>query len=151
MTSNLGMLFNDSWMYWTDVGSDTIERASMNGNSRTILHSTGLSNAYGLTLDYESQTLYWADQHLNRIESSAVNGSDRQIIVSSLRDPYGLTFYQGILYWIDTRYRVIYSFSIESSPSRVLTLTPNLGYLPYYIQVISEDRQPLGVLARYIV
>ena len=141
------MLLNNSWMYWTDVGSDTIERASMDGKSRTILHSTGLSGVYGLTLDYENQTLYWADQQLNRIESSAVNGSDRQIIVSNLRDPFGLTLYKGILYWTDTAYSVIYSFSIDNSPAQVLTLTPYLGYRSHYIQVISEDRQPLGVFA----
>lgn len=131
-------------MYWTDVGSDTIERASMDGKFRTVLHSTGLAYAYGLTLDYESQTLYWADQHFNRIESSAVNGSDRQVIVSNLRDPFGLAFYQGILYWTDTRYSRLYSFSTEDSSA---PLTASLGYLPYYIQVVSEERQPLGKLA----
>ena len=49
------------------MGSDTIERASMDGTSRTVLHSTGLASAYGLTLDYDSQTLYWTDRHLNRM------------------------------------------------------------------------------------
>ena len=60
-------------MYWTDAGRDVIERATMDGNSRMILHSSGLTNALGITLDYDNQVLYWVDRSLKRIESSAVN------------------------------------------------------------------------------
>ena len=57
-----------------------------------------------------------------------------------------LLFHQGILYWIDTSYRRVYSFTTEDPAARVLTLTPYLGYAPYYLQVVSRERQPLGEL-----
>ena len=130
-------------MYWTDVGTDRIEKSTMDGNSRTILISTGLSNTFGLTLDYNSQTLYWADYSANRIESSNVNGLNRRTVVSA-RDPWGITFYSGVLYWTDTYYDRVYSYSVSSSLTSVLTVTSYLGNSPYGIRVISEDAQPLG-------
>lgn len=131
-------------MYWTDVGTDRIERATMDGNFRTILHSTGLSIVYGLTLDYDSQILYWADASYNRIESSSVNGSNRQILVSSLRNPWGLTFYENILYWTDTSSDSIYSLDLANSSVLVPRMISNLGGDSYDIRIVSEDRQPLG-------
>lgn len=131
-------------MYWSDVGTDRIERATMDGNFRTTLHSTGLSVVYGLTLDYDSQTLYWADASYNRIESSGVNGSNRQIIVSSLRDPWGLTFYEDVLYWTDTSFDSIYSLDVANSSALVPQTISYLGGDSYDIRIVSEDRQPLG-------
>ena len=83
-------------LYWTDSGTDRIERASMDGTARTVLHSTNLNTVYGLTLDYDNQILYWADYSNNLIESSLTNGSDRQVIISSgVVDPFGITFFDG--------------------------------------------------------
>ena len=126
------------------MGTDRIERATMDGNFRTILHSTGLSIVYGLTLDYDSQILYWADASYNRIESSSVNGSNRQILVSSLRNPWGLTFYENILYWTDTSSDSIYSLDLANSSVLVPRMISNLGGDSYDIRIVSEDRQPLG-------
>lgn len=117
----------------------------MDGNSRTVLHSSGLSNVYGLTLDYQSQTLYWVDYSNNRVEKSSVNGSNRFTIRSSLRDPWGVTYHAGRLYWTDWYYDRIYSISV-ASPSSVSTLTSWLGGNPNGIHVIAEERQPLGLL-----
>jgi len=55
----------------------------MDGTSRTVLHSTGLTFPSGITLDYTSQTLYWIDAIGLRIESSDVDGSNRQIVTTS--------------------------------------------------------------------
>ena len=131
-------------MYWTDVGTDRIERATMDGNSRTTLHNTGLSTVYGLTLDFDSQTLYWADLSNNRIESSSVNGSNRQVLKSALRDPWALTFYEGILYWTDTSNDYIYSLDTMNSSASTPQIISSLGGDSYDIRVVSEDRQPLG-------
>ncbi len=132
-------------MYWTDVRTDRIERATMDGNSRTVLHSTGLSNAYGLTLDYDNQILYWVDYSYRRIESSSVDGSNRTVIISH-RYPWAVTFYDGVLYWTDTTYRRIYSYSVSTTPSSVQTVI-YIGSNPYDIRVLSEERQPLGLYA----
>lgn len=132
-------------MYWTDVGTDTIERATMDGNFRTVLHNTGLSLAYGLTLDYDNQILYWVDLIYDRIESSSVNGSNRQAIATSTRDPFMITFYAGTLYWVDHYYDRIYSVA-TSLPTSITEVTSSLGSNPNDIRVISKDRQPLGIV-----
>ena len=131
-------------MYWTDVGTDRIERATMDGRSRTVLHSTGLADVYHITLDYDKQILYWVDHSHHRIESSSVDGSNRQVILTSISNPWGVTFYNGTLYWTSTSYDRIYSYTNGSSPGSFTEVTPSLGSDPYDIRVISEDRQPLG-------
>ena len=133
-------------MYWTDVGTDRIEKATMDGNSRTIIHSSSLSNALGLTLDYQSQTLYWSDYSYNRIETSDVNGLNRRTIVSNLRDPWGITFYAGVLYWTDIYFDRIYSYSVTSSSASVLQVTGSFGSNPYGLRVVSINNQPLGMI-----
>ena len=132
-------------MYWTDVGTDRIERATMDGKSRTVLYNTGLNSAYGLTLDYDNQLLYWVDYHNNRLESSLVDGSNRTVISSVLRDPYAVTFHAGTVYWTDHYYDRIYSYSVATTPSSVVEVTSYLGHDPNDIRVVAEDRQPLGV------
>ena len=138
------MYMAHSWMYWTDVGTDRIERATMDGNSRTTLHSTGLSNVYGLTLDYQNQMLYWVDYSNNRIERSSVTGSNRTVLSTSLRDPWAVTYYRGMLYWTDLYYDRIYSISVVNSPASIVQVTSYLGTNPYDIRVTSQDRQPIG-------
>lgn len=131
-------------MYWTDAGTNRIERATMDGNSRMILQSIGLSNVYSLTLDYDNQTLYWVDYSYSRVERSSVTGSDRVILSTSLQNPWGVTYHAGRLYWTDWYYDRIYSISV-TSPASITTITSSLGGDPYGIHITSEERQPLGL------
>ena len=137
------------WLYWTDTVTDTIQKASMDGTSRTVLHSSGLSTVYGLTLDYENQILYWMDYSNNRIESSNVDGSNRIVLTSSVRDPYSVTFYNGTLYWGDWYFNRILTTSV-SSPTSGSYLSTSLSYDPFGVQIISRDRQPDGMCAVHV-
>ncbi len=130
-------------MYWTDYGTvGIIERASMDGTSRTVLHSTGLSAPYGLTLDYDTQTLYWVDYTLDTLESSSVDGSNRMLLTrENIHCPYGITFFDQKVYWGDRCRSVIYSTYL-SSPNSASTVISTGN--PYRIQVISKDRQPIS-------
>jgi len=129
-------------MYWSDVGTDRIERASMDGTGRTVLHSTGLSAVYGLTLDYDNQTLYWADYTNNRIEKSSVDGTNRVLVVSSgVTDPFGITFFGGNLYYVDSSQSRIYRVNV-ASPT-VVRIFSTRSY-PYDIKVVTKERQPEG-------
>ena len=131
------------WMYWTDYGTlDKIERASMDGTSRTVIHSTDLSTPYGLTLDYDTQTLYWIDYTLDRLESSNTDGSNRRLLTRiNIQCPYGITYFDQKLYWGDWCQHVIYSTPVNS-PNSATTLI-STGNDPYRIHVVSEDRQPI--------
>ena len=140
------------WMYWTDITTDRIERASMDGKSRTVLHSTGLSVARALTMDYDNQVLYWADDSYSRIERSNPDGSNRLVVttISSSYAPFAMTYYSGRVYWADTysSYRRIFSTSV-TSPS-ITSVTSRLSYALYGIQVVAKERQPRGVCSFFI-
>ena len=116
----------------------------MDGTSKSILHDTGLSAPYTLTLDYDAQVLYWADYTLNRIEKSNVDGSNRQVLTTSLvNNAYSLAFFNGRLFWTDLAYRRIVTTLTTSTTSTFLTGT--LGSM-YGITSITEERQPAGTL-----
>ena len=132
------------WLYWTDYDATVpkIQRISMDGTAKTILHDTSLRAPYTITLDYDTQTLYWADYTLNKIEKSNADGSNRQLVTTSLvNDAYSITFFSGSLYWTDLSYNRILTFPITSSASRFLTSA--FGDM-YGIKAITEERQPLG-------
>ena len=135
------MLFSliDRNMYWTDTGSiRKIEKASMDGTSRKILHNTNLNYPYGLTLDIDTQTLYWVDQYRSVIEKSSVDGTNRIVVTRTMVSrPYFITFYRGILYWYDRGYYRIQSIAI-SSPS-IVTTYPSTN--AYGMEVIAPQRQ----------
>ena len=131
-------------MYWSDAGTlAKIERASMNGASKTTLHSSNLAAPYALTIDYESQTLYWADYTLDKLESSNTDGSNRLLLTTnSIQSPYAMAFYDRQLYWTDWSLNGIYS-TFLTSPSSVTTVY-NSGSDPYGIRIIAEETQPEG-------
>ena len=129
------------WLYWSSYAR--IERASMDGTSRTTLHTSNLNYPYALTLDYDTQTLYWADYSANRIEKSSTTGSDRVLLTTNVYDPYYITFYNGQLYWSDLYQDDIYTMSV-SSPNVITMLTDSLTYEPQGLQIVSLDRQPEG-------
>lgn len=131
------------WFYWTDYGRDTIERASMDGNFRMILHNTDLRDTYAITIDIENQYLYWADYTLNTIERSNVDGSNRVMLTRSVRDPFSICYYNGQLYWGDAYYNRILRGPV-SSPGSGTYLGGSVSYEVYGIQAISRDLQPLG-------
>ena len=137
-------LLSIRYMYWTDYGTDTIERASLDGNSKTIIHNSGLSNTYAITLDYENQVLYWADYSLNRIESSNVDGTNRRVLSSSLRDPYSITHYNDFLYWTDTSHNRILR-GPANAPGSGTFIGGGFSYDPYVVHIISRDLQPQGL------
>ena len=132
-------------MYWTDTGRDRIEKASLDGSFRTTLHSTGLSNVIGLTLDYQNQTLYWMEHtYYGRIERSLVNGSNRETILSSgLYYPWAISYFAETLYLTEYYNRRINSVSV-SQPININTIVSSTGNYPYDIKVIAEEKQQIG-------
>ena len=133
------------WLYWIDSGLDQIERASMDGTSRTVLINSDLSSAYALTLDYNTQTLYWADASYDKIEMSSANGTGRTLLTTTnILNPWDITFFQGRLYWSDTSHNRILSTDADSASS-VDFVGSSISGNPHGVIVISEDRQPEGI------
>ena len=132
-------------MYWVDLSNpQVIEGASMDGSSRTVIHSTNLQSPFAMALDYDTQTLYWADFALDRLESSSVDGSNRVLLASlpPFAFPWAMTFFQGVLYWTDVNNAAVISASVES-PNNMMVVVRTRGP-PTGIEVISEDLQMEG-------
>lgn len=90
-------------LFWTDWGAEPkIERSSMDGRNRVVLHSEHLSWPNSLTLDHTTDTLYWADAKLHVIESSDINGMNRRpVLTRGVYHPFGITVFEDRLYWSD--------------------------------------------------
>lgn len=137
------------FIYWTEWNRNfaRIQRASMDGTIRTILHQQNIQRPYGLTIDYDNQVLYWSDLNLQRIECSSVNGSDRHMVINSgIQLPFDITILGSKLYISDWELGVI--ATDKSGGQRIEVIynsfcdnTQALG-----IQSISEERQLLGEL-----
>ena len=133
------------WMYWTDWGSSPkIERASMDGTHRTVLHSTDLVWPNALTIDYETQTLYWMDASLNRLESSRTNGSERRHYSNTqpfIHHPFSLVFFQGNLFWSDWQLKAILGTSVDSNFAQINVLLSDLTLDPMGLTAACAERQ----------
>jgi len=142
------MQSNLRWMYWTDWGTIAkIEKASMDGRNRSVIHNTSLVRPYGLTLDYSTQVLYWADASLDKIESSNVDGSNRRVLVDIVYDPFGITLFEDTLYFSDLVGGI---FSTNKSGGQAVKLLHvTICDDPFGIQVVTEERQPQGILHVY--
>ena len=133
-------------MYWTDWGTVAkIERASMDGTSREVLHNTNLVWPNALTLDYDTQILYWMDASLDKFESSNADGSNRRLLSTThIYHPFGLTLYQDKFYWTDWQINAVLTAPINR-PAAVSGVITGLYLDPMAICVVSVDRQPAGL------
>ena len=145
-------IYTFRWMYWTDWGTiPKIEKASMDGSNRSVIHSTNLTWPNALALDYPAQVLYWADARLDKIESSNVDGSNRRVIViNGINHPFGITLFEDKLYFSDWEGRGVYS-TTKSGGQAIQQHTNFFCTVPSGIQVIAEERQPQGVFSLHVL
>ena len=99
-------------MFWSDWGEvPKIERAAMDGSSRSVIVSTQIGEPYGITLDYSTKRVYWTDNDEDRIEFSDYFGGSRTVLVGAadgVIDPFALTIYEDLLYWTDWEQNAVY-------------------------------------------
>lgn len=90
-------------MYFTDWGAvGRIERASLTGANRNVIHNTNLIWPNALTLDIPTQTLYWADANLDKLERSSVDGTNRLVLARfGVVHPFGIVFANNTLFFTD--------------------------------------------------
>ena len=141
MLTSCSMFCVHRYFFWTDWGENPrIERASMDGKQRTVLHSLHLAWPNGLTIDYATQTLYWIDAKVLTIESSFIDGSNRRPIRTvGLRHPFAMTVFEDSLYWSDWQSKSIYTtpkFARSFSPLNGYSFDETLGFA----DLIREDR-----------
>ncbi len=132
------------YMYWTDWGEPAkIERSSMDGADRTTLHSTGLSEPNGITIDYQIQTIYWTDSVLGVIDYSNTDGTNRRRLQTNLPYPYAITIEGSLVFftdWIDVGVHATHKLDGDNVTKFVNAFTIR----PAGIEVIASNRQAEG-------
>ena len=138
------ILYHNRMMYWSDWGSVAkIEKASMDGSGRVIIHNTSLTSPNALTLDIPSQTLYWADADLAKIESSRVDGSNRQLISQvGLSQPFAIAVKDTSIYFTDWTLNSIRKVSISGGNAEIVQSLVSCAQ-PFGIQIVDELKQSI--------
>ena len=92
-------------MYWTDAGTDKIQRVNIDGSYVEDLITTGLGNSVGLALDVGGGKMYWVDNATDKIQRADLDGSNvEDLITTGLGNPTGfaLDVGRGKMYWTDS-------------------------------------------------
>lgn len=135
-------------MYFTDWGTvGRIEKASMDGTNRTVIHNTSLVWPNALTIDIPTQTLYWADASLDKIEKSNIDGRNRIVLAQvGVVHPFGIVFENGTLYFSDWSDNTIRYLSASGGAVSTLHATSSFSSSTVFgIQVVDPLRQIVGM------
>ena len=140
------MHFVCRWLYWTDRGTETIERVPVNGNGQqTILRDLGC--VWPVDLEYISHTLYWADSCSFTLKSEMLlpsNGSDPPpLSMTGVSFSRGITHYQDVLYWSDSLRAYAVNKTLGEDPVLVFRSTSTLPMRG--LEMISSEKQPEGI------
>ena len=107
-----------SKLYWTDWGTDRIQRANLDGSGiEDLVVGGGLDGPDGLALDMAGGKLYWTDAGASRIQRANLDGSNVQDLVIGLGIPYGLALdaVGGKMYWTDRQTSRIQRANLDGS------------------------------------
>ena len=91
-------------MYWTDIGTDKIQRANLDGSNVKDLITTGLAIPCGIALDVGHGKMYWTDFLKDKIQRANLDGSNvEDLITTGLSSPVGIALdvERGMMYWTD--------------------------------------------------
>uniref|UniRef100_A0A672L029 LDL receptor related protein 1 n=1 Tax=Sinocyclocheilus grahami TaxID=75366 RepID=A0A672L029_SINGR len=92
-------------IYWSDVRTQTIKRAFINGTGVETVVSADLPNAQGLAVDWVSRNLFWTSYDTNKkqINVARLDGSFKNAVIHELDKPHCLVLHPilGKLYWLD--------------------------------------------------
>ena len=117
---------NTPKMYWTDFGTDKIQRANLDGSSVEDLITTGLTDPVGIALDVSGGKIYWTDNGTDKIQRANLDGSSvEDLITTGLTGPVGITLdvSEGKIYWIDNGTDKIQRANLDGSSVEDLITT----------------------------
>uniref|UniRef100_A0AAX7SHF4 Low-density lipoprotein receptor-related protein 4 n=1 Tax=Astatotilapia calliptera TaxID=8154 RepID=A0AAX7SHF4_ASTCA len=121
----------DGYIYWTDVTTDSINRALWNGTKQEVVVETSLESPAGLAIDWVTNKLYWTDAGTDRIEVSNANGSMRTVLIwenldrprDIVVDPIG-----GFMYWTDWGANPKIERAGMDASNRIVIISSNLTW-----------------------
>uniref|UniRef100_A0A3B3ZAU2 EGF-like domain-containing protein n=1 Tax=Periophthalmus magnuspinnatus TaxID=409849 RepID=A0A3B3ZAU2_9GOBI len=82
-------------IYWSDVRTQTIKRAFINGTGVETVVSADLPNAHGLAVDWVSRNLFWTsyDSNKKQINVARLDGSFKNAVIQGLDKPHCLVLH----------------------------------------------------------
>ena len=92
------------FIYWTDFGTDKIQRANLDGSNVQDLITQGLETPGGIALDVAGGKMYWTDFGTDKIQRANLDGSNvEDLITQGLEAPLtiALDVAGGKMYWTD--------------------------------------------------
>ena len=113
-------------LYWTDVGTNKIQRSNLDGSGVEDLVTTGLKSPFSLALDVSGGKLYWTDGSTDKIQRSNLDGSGvEDLVTTGVETPIGLTLdvSGGKLYWTDSGTDKIQRSNLDGSGVEDLVTT----------------------------
>ncbi len=91
-------------LYWTDTGTNWIQRADTDGENLENLVTSGLVDPRGVAVDAISGKMYWADAGSDKIQRADLDGANvEDLVTSGLVNPVGIALdvQGGKMYWSD--------------------------------------------------
>ncbi len=103
-------------MYWTDIGTDKIQRADLDGSNVEDIVA-GLTGVTGIALNITSSKLYWIDSGSAKIQRADLDGSNIEDLVTGLAGGSGITLdkINSKIYWTDDVFDKIQRADLDGS------------------------------------
>ena len=93
------------FIYWTDSGTEKIQRANLDGSNVEDLVTTGLEVPIGIALDVAGGKMYWTDAPAEKIQRANLDGSNVEDLVTQQGwwslGYIALDVAGGKMYWTD--------------------------------------------------
>ncbi len=119
-------------LYWTDWGTDKIQRADLDGsNVEDLVSGGGLDGPDGLALEMAGGKIYWTDAGAAKIQRADLDGSNvEDLVTSGLSVPYGLAIdvSGGKMYWTDRQNGKIQRADLDGSNAEDLLTLAGLAF-----------------------
>lgn len=130
-------------IYWTDWGAvPKIEKVTLTGEYRHPIVTYSIFRPSGLTINHITSRLYWVDANLLKIETSDLEGRERKVLFTQPATPlpYGITVYNGSLFWTDWRAQSVTFANIDGNTASPSVITS--GSRPSDIHAVHYSKQP---------
>ncbi|XP_051039808.1 low-density lipoprotein receptor-related protein 1B-like [Phodopus roborovskii] len=124
-------------LYWTDIKTQTITRAFINGTGLETVISRDTQSIRGLAVDWVSRNLYWISSEFDetQINVARLDGSLKTSIIHGIDKPQCLAAHpvRGKLYWTDGN--TINMANMDGSNSKIL---------------FQNQKEPVGLSIDYV-
>ncbi|XP_072050044.1 uncharacterized protein [Amphiura filiformis] len=128
-------------IYWTDEGTRSIERTTMDGIGREVIIQDRLDKPRAIVVDPSERLMYWTDSGaIPKIERSQVDGTKRVTLVdTNVKYPNGIAidFTDGRIYWCDAGLHRIDTVNFDGNDRRSIVAYDD-SFSPFDIFVYAD-------------